>query len=83
MAIPIQHGHCIPGLDPGRAQGIGQAVDPLDERLVAVAQLVGIDDLLPGLVANPRQQQALDQQRVGVCAFGWRNDFCLHHGCSS
>ncbi|MNE98489.1 hypothetical protein D3C80_1970040 [compost metagenome] len=80
MTVPVEYCHRIPGLDAGGGQGIGQPTDPLVESLVAVTQLVGIDDLLCGLVANPRQQQALDQQPIAVCTFSWRNDFCLHDG---
>ncbi|MNG01766.1 hypothetical protein D3C84_847590 [compost metagenome] len=77
MAVPVEHGHGIPSLDPGGRQGIGQPVNPFVESLVAVTQLVSVDNLLPGFVAYTRKQQALDQQWVGVCALCRRNYFCL------
>ncbi|MNF85529.1 hypothetical protein D3C84_679280 [compost metagenome] len=80
MAIPVKQGHRVPGLDAGSGQGVGQLAYPLVERLVAVAQLVGIHDFPARLVAHAGQQQLLDQQGIGVGAVGGRNYFCRHHG---
>ncbi|MNI52513.1 hypothetical protein D3C73_1073040 [compost metagenome] len=83
VTVPIEHGYGVPGLDSGGSQRIGQATDTLVQGLIAVAQLVGIDDLPPRLVAHAGQQQLLDQQRIGVGAVGGRYYFCRHHGGSS
>ncbi|MCY1246829.1 hypothetical protein D9M72_601020 [compost metagenome] len=79
VAVPIEQGHGVTGLDPGCGQRIGQAANTLVESLVAVAQLVGVDDFPARLVAHPGQQQLLDQQGVGIGAFGGWNYFCRHH----
>ncbi|MNN33516.1 hypothetical protein D3C81_1472780 [compost metagenome] len=79
VAVPVEQGHGVPGLDAGGGQGVGQAADPLIEGLVAVAQFVGVDDFPPWLVAHPGQQQLLDQQRIGIGAGGRWNDFCRDH----
>ncbi|MCY1444470.1 hypothetical protein D9M71_609430 [compost metagenome] len=83
MAVPIQQRHDISGLDSRRRQGVGEPLDPLVERPIVVAQLVGVNDLLLGLMAHPRQQQILDQQWVVVGALRRRNYFCFQHGCTS
>ncbi|MNL60881.1 hypothetical protein D3C87_1847340 [compost metagenome] len=79
VAVPIEQGHGVTGLDPGRRQRIGQAANTLVEGLVAVAQLVGVDDFPARLVAHAGQQQLLDQQGIGIGAVGGRNYFCRHH----
>ena len=67
-------------LHPGSTQHIGQAPNPLVEVAVGVAQLVGVDDFLVGLVAHTRQQQALDQQRCIVGIVSGSNQTGLQHG---
>ncbi|MNE36551.1 hypothetical protein D3C80_1303640 [compost metagenome] len=81
VAVPVEQGHGVAGLDAGGAQRVGQALDALVEGAVVVAQLVGIDDFLVWLVAHPGQQQALDQQLVVVGTLRRRNYFCRRHCC--
>ena len=79
MAVPVEQGHGVARLDPGGGQYIGQPLDAFEQRGVGVAQLVGVDDFLVGLVAHARQQQALDQQRIGVGLLGRRHDASGDH----
>ncbi|MNP40422.1 hypothetical protein D3C76_1340640 [compost metagenome] len=83
VAVPIEQGHGVPGLDPGVDQRVGQLADALIERAVVVAQLVRVDDLLVGRIARAREQQAFDQQWVVVGAFCRRDYFCIQHSGSS
>ncbi|MNP14388.1 hypothetical protein D3C76_1067100 [compost metagenome] len=79
VAVPVQQRDSVTGLHAGRAQHVGQAPHPLLELAVAVAQRVGVDDLLVRLVPHTRHQQAFDQQGVGIGAGCWRHYFCLGH----
>ena len=79
MAVPVHHGHGIPCFDSRLCQYVSQARYPLNKGRVGVAQLVPVDDLAGFLVAGARHQQPLDQQRVLVRAFGWRNHASLQH----
>ncbi|BBP66967.1 hypothetical protein PHLH5_45080 [Pseudomonas sp. Cab53] len=80
MAVPVHHRHGIARLDPGLGQDIGQARDPFDQRRVAVAQLVTVDDLAGFLITGTGHQQSFDQQRILISAFGWGNNASLQHG---
>ncbi|MNO68893.1 hypothetical protein D3C76_597370 [compost metagenome] len=80
MAVPVHHRHRVTGLDPGFGQDIGQASDTLVELWISQAQLIAINDLAGFLVTAAGHQQAFDQQRVGVGAFGGFDDAGLQHG---
>jgi len=41
-------------------------MDALFEGAIVVTQLVGVDDFSLGMRTPTRQQQALDQQRIGM-----------------
>ncbi len=79
VAVPVHHGHGIPGLDPSRGQHVGQPRDALVEGAVVETQPVAIDDLAATLVTLPREQQALDQQRVLVGILGGFDHSGLQH----
>ncbi|MNC20255.1 hypothetical protein D3C75_681990 [compost metagenome] len=79
VAVPVEQGHGVARLDPGGGQHIGQPLNAFEQRGVGVAQLVGVDDFLVGLVAHARQQQALDQQRIGIGLLGRGHDARGNH----
>lgn len=88
VAVPVEQCHRVARLDPGRGQHVGQPLDAFQQRGVGVAQLVGVDDFLVGLVAHTRQQQAFDQQRIGIGLLGPGHDASGeyvggHHSCSA
>jgi hypothetical protein len=49
MAVPIQQGHGITGLDARLRERVGQSLDALIQCPVAVAQLVRVDNFLIGV----------------------------------
>ncbi len=79
MTVPVHHRHRIPRLDAGRREHIGQARDALVQRAVVEAQLVAVDDFTGSLIAQPGQQQALDQQRIRIGIGGGLDHAGLQH----
>ncbi|MNY51831.1 hypothetical protein D3C86_1874550 [compost metagenome] len=83
IAVPVEQRHGVTGFYAGGRQGVGQFANSFVERLVVVAQFVGIDDFPTRLIALTGKQQLLDQQGIGIGAFGGRNYFCRHHDSGS
>ncbi len=80
MAVPVHHRDGIACPDAGGGEYVGEARNALIEGRVAVAQFVAIDNFAGLLVAAAGQQQALDQQGIGVRVLRRRDDTGLQHG---
>ncbi|MNJ68369.1 hypothetical protein D3C77_646100 [compost metagenome] len=79
MTVPVHHRHRITRFDASGGQHVGQPCDALVECAVVESQPVAVDDLAAALVTQPRQQQALDQQRVLIGARGGLDHAGLQH----
>ena len=67
VAVPVHHRDGVAGRDAERWQARRPAArSRCAERAVVVAHQVAVDDLLVGRVAQRRQQQLLDQQRIAI-----------------
>ncbi|MNF96281.1 hypothetical protein D3C84_790660 [compost metagenome] len=79
VTVPVEQGHGIARFDSGLDQHIGQALDTLHQGRVGVAQLVGVDDFLTGLITHAGKQQTLDQQRIAIGPGCRGNDAGIDH----